>query len=472
MYGPFHEQPFPCHISPFPTRRKPNSDNRRVIVDLSWPVGQSVNDGVPKDRYLNTYFDLNYPSVDNIVDKLKQLGDSALLFKIDISRAFRHLRIDPGDLELLGLKHDSYYIDETLVFGFRHGSVFFQRYTDAVRYIMDHKFGYPNLLNYCDDLIYPALPHEINGAYTSLLSLLHDLGLEVSEKKLVPPTSKAICLGIEIDVCNKNLSIPIEKLEEIKHMCNIWTMKSRVTKTQLQSLLGCLLYITKCVKPARYFLNRMLHLLRTNHEARIINLNNDFHQDLKWFVTFLTQYNGVTFYDNQLVQETIVLDACLQGLGGAFNNEVYALSIPPGFKDYNIVHLEILNIVVALKIWAQKWKDKKIEIQCDNMAVVDVIRTGRARDQILAKCARNIWLITSIFNINLVVSHIPGQQNALTDLLSRWGVPQVTSASSNLVKHCNHHTFSNLCICLRSFPSCVSRIFFLILLGNLILPDI
>ena len=58
-----------------------------------------------------------------------------------------------------------------------------------------------------------------------------------------------------------------------------------------------------------------------------------------------------------------------------------------------------LNIFVALKIWTQRWKDKKIEIKCDNMAVVDVIRSGHARDQILAKCAHNIWIITYIFNI-------------------------------------------------------------------------
>ena len=59
------------------------------------------------------------------MDKLKQLGDSLLLFKIDISRAFRHLRIDPGDLDLLGLKHDSYYVDGTLLFRFRQRSVYF-----------------------------------------------------------------------------------------------------------------------------------------------------------------------------------------------------------------------------------------------------------------------------------------------------------------------------------------------------------
>ena len=54
------------------------------------------------------------------------------------------------------------------------------------------------------------------------------------------------------------------------------------------------------------------------------------------------------------------------------------------------------------------------------MVVVEVIRSGKARDQTLAKCARNIWLITSIFNIHLVVNHIPGECNTVADLLSRW----------------------------------------------------
>ena len=52
ILGPFDEYPFPCHVSPFLTREKPNSNNRRVILDLSFTVGQSVNDEVAKDKYL------------------------------------------------------------------------------------------------------------------------------------------------------------------------------------------------------------------------------------------------------------------------------------------------------------------------------------------------------------------------------------------------------------------------------------
>ena len=53
------------------------------------------------------------------------------------------------------------------------------------------------------------------------------------------------------------------------------------------------------------------------------------------------------------------LDACLSGVGASFESMVYALPIPKNYKNYNIVHLELLNIVVALKVWAVHWLNKK-----------------------------------------------------------------------------------------------------------------
>ena len=101
---------------------------------------------------------------------------------------------------------------------------------------------------------------------------------------------------------------------------------------------------------------------------------------------------------------------------------VYALEIPFGYGNYDICHLEMLNIVVASKLWAVHWKDKKIKIYCDNMAVVQVLNTGRARDQILAPCAKNIWLIAATYNIEFICSHISGPTNKIADLLSRWAL--------------------------------------------------
>ena len=146
----------------------------------------SVNGAVQKNVYLGSHFILKYPSLDDITRELRKLGPGALIYKIDISRAFRHIRIDPGDIDLLGICHKSLFLDGSLLFGFRHGSGIFARCLDAIRYIMKN-FGHNALLNYIDDLIYIGLPSEIYHSYHMLLSLLDELGLEVSQSKLVSP---------------------------------------------------------------------------------------------------------------------------------------------------------------------------------------------------------------------------------------------------------------------------------------------
>ena len=419
IYGPFEQKPFALHVSPLMTREKADSNSRRTIMDLSWPHDFSINAGVSKDIYLDTYFELHYPSIDDIVHSIKYLGPSSKLFKVDISRAFRHLRVDPGDLDLLGFKYGQYYVDGSTPFGYRHGSVFFQRCSDAIRYIMKTQ-GHPNLINYIDDLIYIGLPSKIDKAFNDLLCILRQLGLDISQKKLVAPSTSAICLGILINTVDRTISIPAEKLKHINHICNEWKSKVTCTKNQLQSLLGSLLYISKCVKPARFFLNRMLQFLRDNNSKKMFKLHDDFYKDLNWFLVFLQSYNGVTFYDNKPPAQQVFLDASLTGLGGTFAGMVYALSLPPNFRNYNIVHLEILNVMVALKIWGHVWKDCHISIFCDNMAVIQVLNSGRTKDMVLAACARNIWMLSAIYNVQLSVNHIMGEKNRIADLLSRW----------------------------------------------------
>ena len=299
------------------------------------------------------------------------------------------------------------------------GAFFFSKTSDSIRFIMN-KNGHNALLNYIDDLIYCGLPSTIATSYQFLLQLLQELGLDTSHKKLCPPSTKVVCLGILFDTVHRTISIPDTKLQEICKVCDLWSDKRMVTKNELQSLLGLLLYITKCVKPARFFLNCMLQLLRDNTNTDCIALTTEFFKDLNWFQVFLVSYNGVTFYHQPPIRKAIYLAASLEGLGGSYDNFVYALQIPRGFRDYDIAHLEILNIVVALKIWGQAWANKSIEFKCDNLAVMEVLSLGKARETITVTCAINIWLLAAIFNINIIVTHIRGRDNCLADLLSRW----------------------------------------------------
>ena len=90
--------------------------------------------------------------------------------------------MDLGDLDLLGLKHQSYFIDESVPFGYRHGSVFFEKVTDSTRYIMK-QLGFPHLYNYVGDFIYCGLPSNIHQSFDTLLKLLTQLGLDINPKK-------------------------------------------------------------------------------------------------------------------------------------------------------------------------------------------------------------------------------------------------------------------------------------------------
>ena len=74
------------------TKTKENFNKRHV--DLSWPKHASVDNAVKKNIYLDSYFVLKYPSVDDLAEELRNLGPGALLYKTDISRAFIHIHID------------------------------------------------------------------------------------------------------------------------------------------------------------------------------------------------------------------------------------------------------------------------------------------------------------------------------------------------------------------------------------------
>ena len=63
--------------------------------------------------------------------------------------------------------------------------------------------GYPCLQNYIDDLIYIGLPSSIDRAYLSLLDLLQEIGLKISNKKLHPPDTEVVCLRILIDTMHR-----------------------------------------------------------------------------------------------------------------------------------------------------------------------------------------------------------------------------------------------------------------------------
>ena len=89
-------------------------------------------------------------------------------------------------------------------------------------------------------------------------------------------------------------------------------------------------------------------------------------------------------------------------------------------KHCTIVHLEMINVFIALNLWRHELQGPTIVINCDNMAVVNSILSGPSWDSFLGSVARNIWLITATHYIELTVIHNPGKKNISADALSQW----------------------------------------------------
>lgn len=102
MAGPFHstEGLPPLHINRFGVIPKGHNTGKwRLITDLSFPCGRSVNDGI--DSALSS---LSYVSVSDIAAATAKLGPVALLIKVDIKSAYRLIPVHPQDRPLLAVK--------------------------------------------------------------------------------------------------------------------------------------------------------------------------------------------------------------------------------------------------------------------------------------------------------------------------------------------------------------------------------
>lgn len=133
----FSTRPFPAPLQTSPLQTVPRDEcKRRVVLDLSFPVGSSVNDGIPKDSFLDEPFHLPLPRSANFVDLIVAKAPGCYLFKKNLKRTYRQIPVDPKDYIFLGYRwKDLLYFDLVLPFGLRSATLACQRTTNAIAYI-------------------------------------------------------------------------------------------------------------------------------------------------------------------------------------------------------------------------------------------------------------------------------------------------------------------------------------------------
>ena len=384
--GPFTRVPFTpwAHVSPLMSRPKSDPAKRRVSTDLTFPQDRSVNAYIMKNSALGIVRDHTLPTVADIVSLLQHHGPGSVMFTVDIARAYRNFRSDPIDWPLLCVAwKGAYYVDTSMPFGARASSCHMQRAADFIVRALRRE-GIEGAM-YLDDLIIVAPDHTTaTQQYHRVRSLLAELGLPEAEDKAQPPSTCVTWLGMNIDSCEMTLSIPQSKVADILQYVQRCKVTRSLHKRQLQSLIGKLMHLAKCVLPARVFMARLIEALRDMKTSWYTRVTATMRADLEWFSQFAATWNGRAVIPQTAPHRRIQVDACLTGVGATDGSIAHAGMIAPDDDPVNnITEIEAANVVIALHTFITELdRGKHVEVECDNMSTVQALTHGRARNPV------------------------------------------------------------------------------------------
>ena len=375
---------------------------------------------------------------------------------IDICQAYRHIPIHPSQRSYQGFRwmfgqlkraDYDYFVDNFLCFGLSCAPGIFSRISDAIQRRMA-AHGY-QCVNYLDD--YCIIHSDYSTCQSGLMTLIHlliSLGFSISWRKVFGPCQIFKFLGITLDSLTMQARLPQEKLDKLHNTVSEFISKKRATKRQLARLAGVLSFCSSVVKGGRCFSRRVIDLVNSLSDWNYFTrLNEDFHKDLHWWLTFAAQFNGSAklIIGSPMPINSLQSDACMSGFGvyynglwlcGTWRDDV--IPLVPDHVDLseawsvqnisldvltNINYLELYPMLLAARRWGHMWCNQHIVLYSDNMSTVSFINRGTCRSKVAMCWLREVAMLSVKYNFHLTSRHLPGIHNVIADSLSRLHEP-------------------------------------------------
>ena len=427
--GPFKNLPLDnLKCSPIGLVPKKAAGEFRLIHHLSWPLGKSVNDNIDPDSC-----SVKYSSFDDAIVLIQQAGKNCEMAKCDIKSAFRLLPIHPEDYSLVGFSFKGqFYYDKAMPFGCSVSCATWVKFSTFIEWMVAKEAAEGLLLHYLDDYLFVG--KEKSGHCEILLEAFHKvcryLNVPIAHEKTEGPVREIIFLGLKINSELQTITIPKEKIIEIQEKIGNILAKPKVTLKQLQSVIGSLNFACRAVAPGRAFLRRLIGstipLKAPHHVTRV---NKSIRGDLNMWLDFLKNYNGVSIFRDQVEVSNQDLEfftdaAASIGMGIYMNGKWTQAKWGDNFKEEtkgnNITFLEYFPILVALHMFGNEIKNKKVMFHCDNAAVVEIINKQTSKCPRVMDLVRPLVLKCMELNTVIRAKHIKGVNNTIADAISRF----------------------------------------------------
>ena len=436
--GPFPTPPFPLtHCSPIGAAPKKDG-TVRLIMDLSQPHGESINDDISKEE-----FSFQYSKFDDATDLLMRAGPGSLLCKLDIKHAYRLLPVKPDQWHHLCYRWEgNYYVDLVLPFGLRSSGAIFNKFASLVRWIIIHHYQHSDIVNYSDDffaVLDTQMAHAI-AQLDNIIQAFQDLNIPLAEDKIEGPSTLLTYLGIVINSLRMTIEVPDEKLLETTISLNKWYKRRTCTKRELKSLIGKLGHICKVVRPGRMFSRRLIDLSTTVERMHHhITLNSETRADINWWLEFLPQWKAVSMIPAVLTIRSTDLrlfsDACDIGFGATYRNSWIQGAWSQWQKDLSIDYRELYAIVAATFTWGHQWEGQRIVFLTDNKPITKVWDKGTSPSPSIMSLIRPLYMFAAWKGFSISFKHIFGIHNIAADALSRFQMNRFRAAMPEADTH-------------------------------------
>lgn len=268
------EVPKDAKVNGIMCRRKPNGA-ARIIVNMSSPRGNSVNEGIDAAE-----FPAKMSSTGKWLEVLQAVGKGCKILKLDWAEAYKHVPVREEDLNLQWFEWlGKYFVELCLVFGTASSVGLFDRlakvFLDLV--LRWSKFPKEWVCQHLDDVCAaaPAASQSLEEFEKAYRELAAQVGVRLAPTtdpdKAFSPCQEGVVLGVWYNTEQWTWAIPHEKLVRLVRQIKNAMDADYVRQDEIWCLAGRVLHYAPLVPAGRFNLDYILkaNSLSENPGARV-----------------------------------------------------------------------------------------------------------------------------------------------------------------------------------------------------------
>lgn len=434
-------------INPMLVKPKPNGA-LRIIVDMSSPrdwdtavpawlwspdMPGSVNSSIDPEQY-----ETKMSSLRIFVRMLYNVGVGCVVFKIDWSDAYKHIRVADADLPLQVIQFGGrYFVETKLVFGSRSSPGNYDDLSDTVLDMAVWESQHPKHLTtkHLDDCLGAGMPgpdSTVVKCFNAYLQLAKRVGVrllepDVDKSKLQSPATTVLALGMEFDTEAWEVRCPEGKLGRLLHALRCMMSAGVTTAGELASLTGQIVDKAFLLEGGRFNIGAVIQQNTASagerKEAQVVLLPQTREQLRWWFIHLQAAawFCPIRHPDAKTAVPVGALKVWSDAAGGNLLNPrggVGAL-LPDGTwvwfpwpmwlhaglegsegyaLNSQLQFLELVGPLLALATAPELFRNQAVEYKTDNQSAVFTWRKGYSKEALSTAVVKAVYDLSAALN--------------------------------------------------------------------------